>query len=1037
MQERRGTRTGATLLMVLALWVPALALAAPREFDIPTGPANQTLTRFAQQAEIAIVFPYDLAAGHVTRGVRGKLEPDEALRRMLLRTGLVAQRDGKGQLVIALSPGRRSIDAAGDVQGDPELADTPADLDEINVTGSRIQRDGMTSPTPVTVLTPDELRALSAGTLADAVVELPHFLNSDTPQSQSFATSGAAGASYLNLRGIGAIRTLTLLDGRRLVPSTRFGILDLALVPRALVQRVEVVTGGASAAYGSDAVSGVVNLLTDSSFNGLRARMQGGVSDRGDNGNAEISFTYGSGLGDQSHLLLLAEYTRNGGIRGYRHRDWFAGWATIPNPDPAGPARVTVRDVHATGYTYGGLITSGPLAGTQFLHGGVPAPFLRGDYYTGRGTQSGGDGIDPAADLVWMLPDQWRTNAYLKFDTQISPDFSAYLQLLAGRSSNSFEKDPPSLWGTWEATIYSDNAFLPASIRAQMRTLGVNSFRLGRMGNGDLGSGRVHNSNDLLSATIGGRRQLGDWRLDSYYQYGRNRNLLRYDDTLRIDRIYRGIDSVVNPRSGEIVCRSTLFFPADGCVPVNIFGAGSVAPLARRYITEGRAEQVQDVTEQVAEFTTQGSLFQLPAGSVSIATGINWRREAVDNTPRRLPASLQSLTVPPAFTQGYRGLPSAYVGSGIFERTVYNNFDGRYAVWELFGEAAVPLLADQPLFQKLTLHTALRYAHYSGSGTVAAWKGGLDWTLNDQLRLRATRSRDVRAGSLAERFDISSAGTVITDPALAGQPSYAVVATRIGNPNVDPETTATWTAGLVYKPQPVQGLSISADYYDIRIGNAISVLGVQNIINRCHAGKLQSCALIARSFTDGRILAVNDLVHNVAGYRSRGVDLEVSLRRRATLFGGDESVAFRLFANRTLEMSETAVTGIKVDRSDQTGIVGGAPAWQVNASLAYRRDSMQLMLQERVISSGRYGAMLNAGDIDNNHVAGRAYTNLRGSWGPRQLPGFTVYAQASNLFDRNPPRAASWTFIGSAPTNESLFDVIGRRYVVGFTYELQ
>jgi outer membrane receptor protein involved in Fe transport len=173
----------------------------------------------------------------------------------------------------------------------------------------------------------------------------------------------------------------------------------------------------------------------------------------------------------------------------------------------------------------------------------------------------------------------------------------------------------------------------------------------------------------------------------------------------------------------------------------------------------------------------------------------------------------------------------------------------------------------------------------------------------------------------------------------------------------------------------------------------------------------------------------------VAGVRSRGIDVELAWRQPLMLLGGDESLALRLLANRTLEMSETGVRGIKVDRSNQTGLVGGAPSWQANVSVAYRRDALQLTLQERLISSGRYSASLGSSDIDTNHVAGAAYTNLRGSWNLRQLPGLTFYAQASNLFDHDPPRAPDWTFIGSAPTNESLFDVLGRRYVIGFTYE--
>ncbi len=1038
-QGEKGRRSGLFGLIAFALSMPAVSLAAPREFDIPAGQASQSLTRFAQQAETPLIFPYELAADRRTRRVRGRLEPDEALRQLLRGTGLAARRDGTGQIVIERLRARERTRAP-----QPDAASLPAgagareintELEEVRITGSRVARDGMTSPIPVTSISREELQVLSTGTLAEALVELPHFLNNDTPQSQSFGTSAAAGASHMNLRGIGSIRTLTLLDGRRVVPATRFGTIDYALLPKSLVEHVEVVTGGASAAYGSDAVSGVVNLFTQSRFEGLRLEAQTGITERGDNSREEISITWGSALGERSHLVVSGEFYRAKGIRGYRSRDWFDSWATITNTDPNGPTEITVRGARATGYTYGGLITSGPLAGTQFLPGGVPAPFVRGANYTAL-TQSSGDGVDPAADLVWLMPDQTRANAFLKFTSELKPGFSFFTQLLAGHTDNAFEQGPPSLWGSWEATIFPDNAFLPASIREQMITRGLASFRLGRMGNdGELGRNSVHNQGDLFSATLGISHQLGDWQLDSYYQYGQNRNRLHYSDTLRIDHVYRGIDSIVNPANGQIVCRSTLTFPDDGCVPVNIFGAGSVTPAARAYITEGEYEQLQDVSEHVAEIQAQGSLLALPAGRIKAAAGINWRRESVRNTPRRFPASDEPLEMSPPI--GYFGLPFAYYGNAsVFERTVVNSVAGHYSVWEMFGEAAVPLLSDQPLVQELTLHAAVRYARYSGSGPVPAWKGGLDWALTDELRLRATRSRDVRAGSLAERFDVSRGGSSIRDPALPGAPTYAISFERRGNPNVEPEQADTWTGGLVYKPERLHGLSISADYYDISIHDAISTLGVQSIINRCQAGEQDLCALITRTSDSNIIQLVNNLVLNVDGARSRGIDLELGWRQPVDFLGGDESLAVRLFANRVLESSVTGATGNKLDRAYQTGNSGGAPSWQANLSVSYRRGPLQLALQQRMISHGKFNARLGSDDIDNNRVAGAAYTNLRGSWQPSLHPGLNFHAQVSNLFDQDPPRAPDWGFLGSIPTNESLFDVLGRRYTVGFSYEL-
>jgi len=236
----------------------------------------------------------------------------------------------------------------------------------------------------------------------------------------------------------------------------------------------------------------------------------------------------------------------------------------------------------------------------------------------------------------------------------------------------------------------------------------------------------------------------------------------------------------------------------------------------------------------------------------------------------------------------------------------------------------------------------------------------------------------------------------------------------------------------VYQPEFVTGLSMSADYYDIRIRDAIASLGVQTIVDRCFAGDDDYCPQIARNPGTGLITSVTNTFQNIAEARSRGIDAELSLRRRISLFGGAEGVALRVFANRTLESSTTNVGQPTVDRAGQTGLPGGAPRWQTNLTLAYERGPLQLTLQERVISAGTYSATYGRGSIDDNRVGGAAYTNLRVSWrfgaDPQSL---LLFANVSNLFDRDPPLAADWGFVGSIPTNEGLFDVIGRRYLLG------
>jgi iron complex outermembrane receptor protein len=1024
------------------LWAVALALsAAPalpaqRYFDVPAGPATQTVTRFAQQAGVPVLFPYALLQNRSTRALRGRYEVHEGLQRLLRGSGLVASVSGRGQLTIRLADPPPS--APEEPRPEPsvlrDLGENEA-LPEVEVTGTRLARDGMTTPTPVAALSRVELDELGPTTLMDALAQLPHFLNNDTPQTQSFGTSGAAGASYLNLRGIGTIRTLVLLDGRRLVPSTRFGTVDVALFPRSLVERVEVVTGGASASYGSDAVSGVVNVILDRDFTGLRTHAQAGLADAGDFGNFEAGVTFGTRLGGNSSLLLSGEVFRADGIRGYNSRSWYRGQAAIPNPDPGGPAEIIVENARATTYTFGGLITSGPLAGIEFLEGGVPAPFQVGEHYT-RTAQSGGSGGNPADEHVWLLPDQERLSAFARFTTRPTSATSAFLQVLAGRTRNSFGKEPPALWGAWEATIYDDNAFLPESIRGEMAALGVTSFRFGRAASrGELGNTSARLGSALVTATAGGEWHLPGWSLEGYYQYGRNHSVIDYDEIVRLDRVYRALDSVIHPGTGEPVCRSTLAFPDDGCVPLNLFGPWSVSPEARAWIIEGDTRQVQDVEEQVAELTVRGDTPWRTVAPVSVAAGVSWRREAVDAWAPRHPSSLEGLTVPPAETQGYRGLPAAYVNNdNIFERTSLTTLEGSYDVHEVFGEALVPLLRSLPPARRLDLHLAVRGARYSGSGTIGAWRTGLDWEVLPSLRLRATRSRDIRAGSHSDRYDFSSVGITIVDRVLENDPIYAVVGDRRGNPQIEPERADTTTAGIVLRPGFAPGLSLATDYYDIKVHDAIALYGVQNIIDGCAGGDANLCALIERDEENGLIRRVNNVVLNIAGARSRGIDLELSYRRAVDWFGGG-TLALRLFANRTLESSTTNALGTRIDRAGQTGLFGGAPRFQSNLSLAFERGPLRVAVQQRYISSGSYDATYGPGDIDRRRVRPAAYTGAQVSWRPPGLAGTRMYFNVQNLFDEDPPIAPDWGFGGSIPTNEGLFDVLGRRIVFGLRYE--
>jgi len=916
-------------------------------------------------------------------------------------------------------------------------------LDEIMVTGSRIQRDGMNTPTPVTMLDSNELQSMAPTTLIDGLSQMPQFLNNATPATHN--VYGEA-SNLLNLRGIGANRTLILLDGRRVVSSTRSGAVDIGILPEELVQRVEVVTGGASAAYGSDAVSGVVNFILDTDYEGIKGTVQGGVSERGDNENAKVSLSMGTHVGESGHLLLSGQYYRADGIKGYDGRNWFQHWGVINNPDPNGPKRITRKNVHVSQYTYGGLITGGPLMGTQFDDNGDPIPFDFGEINSG-GVQVGGDGPDPNSQYYWLVPDQERYSLFGRYTQDLSDNFTAYAQGIYGYNKSGSGSFPEPFSGPWALEIQRDNAFLPESIRQRMVDAGVESFPFERSP-ADLERDRYYtSSNSTISLTTGVEGETRGVRINAYYQYGQNKQHQDYGHgrVLRIDRLPQALDAVVDPSTGRIVCRSTLTHPGDGCVPLNMFGNGAPSEEASEYIWADDYHD-QTVRQHFAEVSLQGEPVTLWAGEVSVAGGLSYRRDSFKQTAG--PEDLVALDVPYASDLGYLGQPPIYAGAtGIFNRGNPNGGTtdpvlGHFDVWEAFTEADIPLLRDVTLAQSVNLNLAARYADYSGSGGIWAWKAGLDWQLTDDFRLRGTRSRDVRAGTLSERFDLTGAGgNVDHDPKYPDDPPFLVTLYSGGNPNVNPEKADTITFGGVYQPSWAQGVALSVDYYDIKIKGAIAQLGAQNIIDQCYAGATALCDQITRDPQTDRIVRIDDVFLNVNQARTRGIDFEASYNANIAVFGGAETLSLRAFATYIAENSTTNLGAAKVDRVGETG--GGfgkvdAPHWTGTASVTYANGPLSLFLQERYIGSGTYDATWTEGvDIDDNHVSAAWYTNLEARYSFEALGGDQeLFFNVSNLFDKNPPLAPQASYYtGTTHTNVGLFDMIGRRFTAGLRFE--
>jgi outer membrane receptor protein involved in Fe transport len=947
--------------------------------------------------------------------------------------------------------------------------------EEITVTGSRLRRDGMSTPTPVTAVTNEEMRLMAPTLLMDSLTQMPQFRDNAQSHTGNIFTSGG-GSNSVNLRGIGSNRTLTLLDGRRVVSSQQAGTIDIAMFPTALIERVEVVTGGASAAYGSDAISGVTNFILNTDFDGISGNIQTGQTDRRDHEHKQAEFAYGMPIGEKGHLVTSFDWYEADGVLGMEGRDWYTGRALFTAAANVRPRRFYGEDGRSRAITPGGLIPSGPLAMTQFVDG-VPVPLAPGTRIVGN-TQIGGGGVDPGYEWTSLRPNDTRHNVFGHFKYDFTDDKMGFVQVLKGEHSVESLPSPLGFAPGWGMTIFRDNPFLPASVAARMDAAGVTSFPYARLFE-QLSPSREVND-ETTSVTLGFEGDIGDnLLLSAYYQYGKNVEIADYSSNgllARTDRFYRALDSAIDPVTGNIACRANI--PAFGgltpeqeaqitrisalgqpvsadpesnrlCVPFDPFAA-EISQQALDYITGG-VHHRQEIRQDVLDISLQGEV----GGDggrrpITVGGGISYRDESVfqdafgnAGDPRRMQDfGTFSSFLSPTDLIPIRGMPTFIRDRGIFYTGNPNNegpIQGEFDVWEVFGEAIVPIFQGGG-GEGVDLHLAARYADYEGSGGVWAGKVGGDWQINEQLRYRATWSRDTRAGSLSERFDTQTGGTNITDPLLPNEPPYIAATTIGGNPNIRPEISETITMGFVYQPSWADGLSMSIDAYDIEIQDAISQLGGVQIVDRCYLrGVTELCSLIRRSEVGTPYInQIFNLFINVAETHTAGVDFEASYNRSVNWFGGGaERMNIRFFANYLDEASSAFVGEPQLDRVGETSALYDYPTRLANISFTYGNGPFTFNLQTRYRSETvRDVTWIEGIDIEDNSVGSRAYTNMNLAydfdWASSSAQ---IYFYVGNLFDKDPPSipgglGATTGYAGYGDTNRA-FDTLGRTYSAG------
>lgn len=898
-----------------------------------------------------------------------------------------------------------------------ETGPVPAGDPEIVVTGSRAIRDGSQAPTPVTVVAAEDLVKAQPGLIGEALNQLPSFRGSTRPAGAFTGAVGPQSGSYLNLRNLGVQRTLVLIDGRRAAPSSRDGSTDINLFPQELVKRVDIVTGGASAAYGSDAVAGVVNFVLDTRFTGIKATAQAGISDKGDTPTYKASITAGQSFADgRGRVVASVTYFEMGGIQSVGDRDWGRrGTGFLSNP--AIPGQLTFRDdLRASTASPGGLILSGPLTFQQFAPGGTLVTYSRGSAQSGL-IQVGGDG----AQVFSNLSADVTTRSYFghaEFD--VTPSLTLYAQgslALARNHYNQAQQFNPGGFNGF--TIFSGNAFLNPAVQQVLTDTNTAAFAMGRV-NFDFGEPANATARArTLDLTAGFRFSGADGlQIEGYWEHGKNRTNIRTYNNVALERLYAAVDAVRDPATNQIVCRVTLANPGlyPGCVPINLFGAGAPSQAAIAYV-EGASSYTASFTQDVGDLSLRAQPFSTWAGPVSIAAGGQYRRVKLDQVADDIAQSINDATGIRGFPAAYQNQPGGWLLTNVFP------VKGSYHLWEVFAEAAVPLARDLPFLHALDVNGAVRYTDYSTSGGVTTWKAGLVWEPVKGVRLRGTASRDIRAPNVPELFAgiVQNTGSVIENGV-----TVPIVQAARGNPSLQPEKADTYTAGIVLSPAFAPGLTLSADYYSIDIAGIISSLTPQLTLNQCLAGATALCANITRNAA-GQITRIESPTLNLNRLATSGIDVELGYRPRGEVLGG--AVDLRIIASYLEKQRQDISNGPSIDRAGEVGLSAN-PRWSATASVNWKSGPVELFVQERFIGAGTYDVTrVEPRTIEDNNVKSVFYTDLTAA--VRLNDGFRFFLTVNNLFDRDPPLAPNGTLFTFIPTNPLLYDVIGRQFTAG------
>ncbi|MEX1994324.1 MAG: TonB-dependent receptor [Steroidobacteraceae bacterium] len=933
-------------------------------------------------------------------------------------------------------------------------------LEAITVTGSRIAKRDAVAESPILSVTSEDFVDSGFVTVDHVLNTLPQIVPGISSQSNNPSSNGRA---FIDLRGLGANRNLVLIDGRRGMGSTSGGVVDINTIPASLIERVEVISGGAAAVYGADAIAGVVNFIMRKDFEGFEINTGYYLTEEEDGQQVGADITYGGAFADgKGRAVFSASYYDREAI--YKGARDFAAQATSGtgfspggswSPGTNAPSQAAVDALFGTN----ACVTTGGSAGFGFNPDGTPfCSGVQGDPLHNAAGFTGPESwiaqnffpdrfsynFEP--DNILVLPME-RWNVFSNVSLDLGDHFQPYVQATF-TNYNALQElaaTPGSL-----GNVPRTNPFIPAELVPLLdsRATPDGPLAMGYRFNA-LGGRTGYNNHDVWQLVAGTKGDIaGTWGYDVYYSYGRSVQTETQGGNVRVPRVTSLLTSTPDGSAGYTACQAAGGF--------NPFGTTPLSAACQAYLGL-EAKNLTTVEQSNVEAVVTGDLFDVPAGPVQAAFGVAWREIELDFQPD---SGLQ---------------PGQVIG---FNEQL--PITGRLDYTDLFTEVSVPLLRDLPMVQELSVTGGFRTTDNNLFGSSDTWKLTTDWSVNDSFRVRGGFQHGVRSPNIAELFSpqvnnfpnigstndpCNTTGAITTDPlmgragangaavqalcaaqsAVAGGPTFVqsfgqAQAIAGGNPNLTPEEADSWSVGFVYQTQSdhpaLQRLTVSVDYVAIKLEEVIASVGALTIVQRCFNRENANptydinnswCQLYNRDVNDGRVINLQTLQQNQAFIETSGVDFTidwgVALGERA----GD--LGFTLIGG-WIEKYETQ-TSVADPVNDFVGTIsqgtaGSTPEWKINLTTSWSLADLQLQHTLRYIDSMFHANVVTGSDpASNTGVSGTYYHDLTGRY--NLTDKLTVRAGVNNLGNQRPRLYVPNVQAGTDP---SLYDILGRRYFV-------